>query len=109
LNDAGALKASYAGIAISEDTGKFTPASDAILDARELKHLNKFLRFSKTGMSIIKASFIFSLVYNIIALSLAVQGVFSPVISAILMPISSVSLVVFATLSVRVSAYFKGF
>lgn len=101
LNDAGALKRSYVGIAVSEEASRFTPACDAILDSKVLNQLHKFLRSSISSMTVIKASFIFSLLYNIIALSMAVRGEFTPVISAILMPVSSVSLVAFSALGVK--------
>lgn len=98
LNDAGALKQSDVGIAISENVNIFSPACDAILDARNITELNKYLNTCKKGINIIKASFILSFIYNIIGLSFAVTGHLSPVIAAILMPLSSVSIVVFTTL-----------
>ncbi|MCJ8163266.1 heavy metal translocating P-type ATPase metal-binding domain-containing protein [Pontibacter sp. E15-1] len=104
LNDAGALRQSDAGIALTNSITNFSPSCDAILDASAFDRLSKFLRFSKTSMRIILAAFAVSLVYNVIGLSLAVQGLFSPIASAILMPISSLSVIVFATLSVKIAA-----
>ncbi len=101
LNDAGALKAADTGISISENTANFSPASDVILDASEFSKLPSFLRFSKGTMKVIYGSFCISLLYNIIGLSFAVQGNLSPVIAAILMPLSSVSVIGFTTVSVR--------
>ena len=98
LNDAGALKQSDVGIAISENVNIFSPACDAILDARNITELNKYLNTCKKGINIIKASFILSFIYNIIGLLFAVTGHLSPVIAAILMPLSSISIVVFTTL-----------
>ena len=60
--------------------------------------LNKYLNTCKKGINIIKASFILSFIYNIIGLLFAVTGHLSPVIAAILMPLSSISIVVFTTL-----------
>jgi Cu+-exporting ATPase len=97
LNDAGALKQSDVGISISDDVNSFTPASDAILDARQFKILPDFIEFAKDSLTIIIISFIISLLYNIIGLSFAVQGILSPIIAAILMPISSISVVLFTT------------
>jgi P-type Cu+ transporter len=105
LNDAGALKRSYVGIAVSEEASRFTPACDAILDADSFNQLEKFLKFSKTSMTVIKFSFAFSLIYNILALSMAVKGEFTPVVSAILMPVSSVSLVAFSALGVKIAKW----
>jgi Cu+-exporting ATPase len=98
LNDAGALRQSNAGIAVTEDIGSFTPASDAILEASQLKNLDKYLLFSQKSVRVIKASFVMATLYNIVGLSFAVQGALSPLISAILMPASSVSVILFTTL-----------
>jgi Cu+-exporting ATPase len=92
LNDAGALKQSNAGIALTDDCNNFTPASDAIMDARQLGSLYRFIRLCKANKQIVIASFILSIAYNIIGLSFAVQGVLSPLIAAILMPASSLSI-----------------
>ncbi len=108
LNDAGALKQSDVGIAVTEDTGSFSPASDAILDADKFNLLSKFINFSKTSVYIIFISFAISLLYNVIGLSFAVQGLLSPVVAAILMPLSSISVVVFATLSTNIIARRRG-
>ena len=98
LNDAGALKQADVGIAITENTLNFTPMSDAILQAEELKNLPKFLNYSNFGMKLIKFSYGFSLFYNCIGLSFAIQGDLSPIIAAILMPLNSITLVGIASL-----------
>ncbi|PRY12023.1 Cu+-exporting ATPase [Pontibacter ummariensis] len=104
LNDAGALKQSDAGVALTNSITNFSPSCDAILDATAFDKLSKFLGFSKKTMNIILASFAVSLLYNVVGLTLAVQGLFTPIISAVLMPISSISVILFATLSVRFAA-----
>lgn len=92
LNDAGALKQSDIGIAVAEQTNNFTPSSDAIIEARQLSKLTRFIRLCKANRNIIVASFVLSIVYNVIGLFFAVQGTLSPVIAAILMPSSSLSI-----------------
>jgi P-type Cu+ transporter len=89
LNDAVALKKSDIGIALAEDNNNFTPASDAILEAKRFSKLGKFISLCSANRRIIIASFVLSIVYNIIGLFFAVQGVLSPVVAAILMPSSS--------------------
>lgn len=108
LNDAGALKQSDIGIAISDDTNNFSPACDAILDGASFSRIPAFISLAKAGKKVIIATFIISLTYNIIGLSFAVQGILSPVIAAILMPISSVSIVLLATVSTTVISKIKG-
>jgi Cu+-exporting ATPase len=97
LNDAGALKQSFVGISIAEDSNVFSPACDGILESKYFSLLPKFIKFSKTSMRIIMISFGISFIYNIIGLAFAIQGTLSPLIAAILMPISSITVVVFTT------------
>ena len=104
LNDAGALVKSDLGVAVTEDITAFTPASDAILDAGNLHHLDKFIRFSVTAKHIIIASFIISFLYNIVGMGFAVLGKLTPIVAAILMPASSISVVIFATFAVNLMA-----
>ncbi len=104
LNDAGALAQSNVGIAVSENINVFSPACDAILDADNFKRIPIFIKLSKKTISIIKISFIISFLYNIIGMYFAVTGSLSPIIAAILMPISSISVVIFVTLSTNILA-----
>ncbi|MGE5682688.1 MAG: HAD-IC family P-type ATPase, partial [Bacillota bacterium] len=97
LNDAGALLMSDCGISVTEDISNFSPACDAILDASAFNKLGDFLKLSKLNLNVIKTSFFISLVYNLIGLSFALKGNLSPVIAAILMPLSSVTVVGFTT------------
>ena len=99
LNDAGALAQSNVGIAISENINVFSPACDGILDAEEFKNLPNFISLSKKAMQIIKISFGVSFLYNIVGMLFAITGSLSPIIAAILMPISSISVVIFVTIS----------
>lgn len=108
LNDAGALRESHVGIALTDKITNFSPASDAIMDASMMGKLPDFLDFAKTSRNIIKASFGLSFTYNIVGTYFAVQGLVSPVFCAILMPISSVSVVLFTTLATNYLAYKKG-
>jgi P-type Cu+ transporter len=97
LNDSGALKQSDVGIAITDDAGVFTPNCDAILNGNQLDKLNDFIRLAKSATTILKIAFAISFFYNIIALGFAVSGNLSPLVAAILMPISSISVVGFST------------
>lgn len=108
LNDAGALAQSDVGIAVTENISNFTPACDAILDASELKRLLAFLKFSKQSIRIIIISFIISFMYNAVGLTFALEGLLTPLVAAIFMPISSISVVIFATLSTNYLAKRKG-
>ena len=102
LNDAGALSASDVGIAISENVNVFSPACDAILDASKFQYLETFQAMAKKSIKIIKLSFVLSLLYNVVGIYFAVTGQLQPIIAAILMPLSSISVVTFTTLATNV-------
>jgi len=99
LNDAGALAQSDVGISLSENINVFSPACDAILDATKFHKIEVYIKASKKAIKIIKHSFILSLCYNVIGLYFAVTGQLIPVMAAILMPLSSISIVIFTTIS----------
>ena len=97
LNDAGALAQSNVGISISENVNVFSPACDAILDAKYFDKLPMFLKLSDKTIAIIKVSFVISFCYNLVGMSFALTGHLTPIVAAILMPLSSISIVVFVT------------
>jgi Cu+-exporting ATPase len=96
LNDAGALQQSNVGIALTEDTSAFTPACDAILAADQLHRLPVFIGFARYALRVLVAAFLLSLVYNAVGLTFAVTGQLSPLVTALLMPLSSWSVVAVA-------------
>ena len=100
LNDEKALRISNVGITVSENLSDFYPNSDAILNAKSLDKIPAFLLLSKKAIRIAKWSFLLSIVYNIVGLIFATSGNLSPIVAAILMPLSSISVVVFTTLAV---------
>lgn len=101
LNDAGALRKADLGIAVSDDINNFSPGCDAILDGDSFAKLPKFFAFAKDAVKVIHLSFAISLTYNVVGLSFAVQGTMSPLFAAILMPISTVTIISFTSLSTR--------
>ncbi|MEO8516245.1 MAG: heavy metal translocating P-type ATPase metal-binding domain-containing protein [Flavobacterium sp.] len=98
LNDAGALAQSNVGISISENVNVFSPACDAILDAGEFQKLDYFLKLSKKAITTIKMSFTLSIVYNFVGLTFAITGNLRPLVAAIIMPLSTVTIVSFVTI-----------
>ncbi|MFN4079502.1 MAG: heavy metal translocating P-type ATPase [Saprospiraceae bacterium] len=95
LNDAGALYQSNAGIVVAEDTNNFTPACDAIVHARVFDRLPQFVELARRGVRTVNRAYLLAFVYNVVGLSYAVTGALSPVVAAILMPLSSVTVVLF--------------
>lgn len=104
LNDAGALAQSNVGISISENVNVFSPACDGILDASQFGRIAFFMRYAKNAMKTIYMSFGISLLYNVVGLSFAVTGNLSPLVAAIIMPLSTVTIVSFVTIMSNVFA-----
>ena len=98
LNDAGALAQSNVGISLSENVNVFSPACDGIMDASQFSKLEYYLEYSKNAMKTIYMSFGLSLLYNIIGLTFAITGQLSPLVAAIIMPLSSITVVSFVTI-----------
>jgi P-type Cu+ transporter len=108
LNDAGALRAATVGLTVVEDDAAFTPSSDGVLGARSFRRLPDVISFARGTVTVIKISFGISLAYNLVGLAFAVQGKLSPVVAAVLMPASSVTVVLFSTLATGYLARRKG-
>ena len=96
LNDAGALKQSDVGVAVVENISAFSPASDVIMAAPMVAALGEVLKFSKRSMSVVRGAFFISGLYNVLGIAIAASGRLSPIVCAILMPLSSVTVVAFA-------------
>jgi Cu+-exporting ATPase len=96
LNDTGALLQSHAGMAVSDSVNNFTPSCDGLIDSSQLNSLPALLQLAKNSMTVIYLSFLLALLYNVVAVSVAASGKLSPVFAAILMPVSTISLVAFA-------------
>ncbi len=107
LNDAGALAESNTGISIADDVFSFSPACDAIMESLKFGQLERFIRFTRSSFKVIRWSFLISFFYNVIGLSFAVTANLSPLVAAILMPVSSVSVVAFATFMISLMAFRK--
>ena len=97
LNDAGALRQSNVGIAVTDNVNNFSPACDVIFDGTKFSHLDDLLKYCTHNKLIINISFSVSIFYNVVGLYFAVQGNLQPVIAAILMPVSSMSIVLLTT------------
>jgi Cu+-exporting ATPase len=108
LNDSGALKQSDAGIAITDHINNFTPGSDAIMDGASFHLLPTFIKFSKTALKVVKVSFCISLTYNICGIAVAVTGNLSPLFAAILMPLSTITIISFTSITTHLIAKKQG-
>ena len=101
LNDSSAIQEGDFGIAITENLNGFYPGADAVLLAESFNKLPQFLQLSEYSKKVLKWSLAFSLSYNIAGITFAVLGMLTPIIAAILMPISSISVVLLVTVLIR--------
>jgi len=81
------------------DSNSFTPSSDVIMNGEKVTQLNHYLDVCKGSITIVKLTFVISFLYNIVGLSFAVTGNMSPLFAAIIMPISSITVITFTTVS----------
>ncbi|MBL7897847.1 MAG: heavy metal translocating P-type ATPase metal-binding domain-containing protein [Crocinitomicaceae bacterium] len=98
LNDAGALKQSNVGISVVDDVYSFSPSSDGIIDGQKLSQLDAFMEYCKFNKGVVKLSYVFSICYNLVGLSFALSGTLTPLVAAVLMPVSSISVVLLVTI-----------
>jgi len=103
LNDSGALQQSEVGLVVTEDVNNFTPACDIILGSKQFANLSSIMHYGQRSIHLVYGAFVLAFIYNVIGLSFAVQGLLSPLIAAILMPLSSITIAVFGVLG---SSYF---
>lgn len=96
LNDAGALKQADVGVAVVENVSAFSPASDIILAAGMVTRTAELLRYARQSLRIVKMALWISATYNLAGVAIAASGRLSPVVCAILMPVSSITVVAFA-------------
>lgn len=104
LNDAGALRQSEVGIAVSDDLTTFSPACDAIVQGEQLARFPNYIRLAKAGMRILQFCFSVSLLYNVVGISFAVRGDMAPVVAAILMPATSLTVILLSTITTNLVA-----
>ncbi len=97
LNDSGALRQADVGLAVVEEMSAFSPSSDGIMAARQVPELNWLLGYSRDSMRVVKAGLAISAAYNVVGVGVAAAGLLSPIFCAIFMPLSSITVVAFAT------------
>ena len=91
LNDAPALMAAYASISPSSAADISQTAADAIFQGSRLQPVIEILAVAKAARSMSLQNFALAVAYNVIFVPLAMAGLVTPLIAAVAMSASSVS------------------
>jgi Cu2+-exporting ATPase len=89
LNDAPALAAADVGIAIARGADLATATADVVLVGNRLTALAEVVMLARRTRTIIRENLVLAAAYNVVAIPLAVAGHVSPLVAAVLMPASS--------------------
>ncbi|ANM32423.1 hypothetical protein ABI59_21705 [Acidobacteria bacterium Mor1] len=98
VNDTAALSAADVGVAVQGGAEASLSAADVYLSRPGLAPLVELIDGSRRAMGVVRRNMAASLAYNLVTGGLAVAGLINPLIAAVLMPISSLTVV---TLSYR--------
>jgi Cu2+-exporting ATPase len=93
VNDAAALAAATVGIGVHGGAEATLAAADVYLGRPGLTPVVELLEGSRRTLGVIRRNLVFSLAYNIVAMAFAITGHMSPILAAILMPLSSMTVV----------------
>lgn len=93
-NDAMALEASDVGIAVSGAMDISLRASDVYLTTPGIGGVEKVLILSRETMKVVKRNLVLSIIYNSFSVIFVFTGVISPLVAAIVMPLSSLTVLV---------------
>lgn len=99
VNDAAALAAANVGIAVHGGAEASLASADVYIARPGLQSLVDLIQAARATVRTIRLSLLASLCYNVIAASLAISGIIGPLTAAILMPISSFTVVALALAS----------
>jgi P-type Cu2+ transporter len=99
VNDAAALALADVGIAVHGGTGATIVASDVVLTREGVAPLVEILDGARRLRGVIRRNLGFSLLYNAGAATLAIAGFVGPLVAAVLMPCSSLVVVLSSALT----------
>jgi len=105
VNDAAALASATVGVAVEGGAEASLQAADVYLRRPGLAPMLELLDGSGRAMGVIRRNLLASLGYNVLAGGLAIAGFVSPLVAAILMPISSLTIL---TMSFRSRTFTGG-
>jgi Cu2+-exporting ATPase len=93
VNDAAALAAASVGVAVHGGAEASLAAADVFIDHPGLEPLLGLVSGARAAVRVIRRNLALSLAYNLLGATLAVAGIISPLVAAVLMPLSSLTVV----------------
>ncbi|MBL8878960.1 MAG: heavy metal translocating P-type ATPase [Phycisphaerales bacterium] len=96
VNDAAALAAAHVGIAVHGGAEASLAAADVYLNRPGLTPIVELIQASRRTFAAIRRTLAISLGYNLTGAALAMTGILNPLIAAILMPVSSFTVLAMA-------------
>ena len=99
VNDSAALALADVGVAVLGGKGASLVAADVVLTREGIAPLLDLLRGSDRVFGVIRRNLVFSLLYNVAGATLALLGLVGPLLAAVLMPASSLSVVLSSAFS----------
>jgi len=96
VNDAGALARATVGVAVHGGAEASLAAADVFLGEPGLSPLRGLIAGARSTFSVIRLTLAFSLLYNVVCASIAIAGLMSPLLAGVLMPASSITVVLLA-------------
>jgi Cu2+-exporting ATPase len=91
VNDAAAMAAASAGVAVSGAAEIAIEAADVYLTSPSIAEVAATAAGAQATLATIRRNLKFSLAYNLVAGGLAVSGFIHPLIAALVMPLSSLT------------------
>jgi len=93
VNDAAALAAATVGIAVAGGAEAALAAADVFVTRPGVARIAELLEGAQRAMRVVRRNLVFSLGYNLVGVTLAMTGVLDPLVAAILMPLSSLTVI----------------
>jgi Cu2+-exporting ATPase len=99
VNDAAALAAADVGIAVHGGAEAAMAVADVFMTRPGLRRVAELVEGSRRTMRVVRRNLAFSLTYNAVAVALAITGHLNPIVAAILMPLSSLTVIASSSLA----------
>ena len=103
LNDIAAMSAANVSIAVSNGSSRIVPACDVMIDASNISAIDRLLTYARAQNAVVRTAFWFTMTYNAFGFYLATTGRLSPVITAVMMPVSSLLVIAISVMGARLT------